>query len=359
MINNFDHKALKKWFVSEQRDFPWRHRRDPYSVWVSEMMLQQTQAAVVISYFERWMQRFPTIDDLAKASLDGVIKVWEGLGYYSRARYLHAGAQYLIAEHQGNFPEQPEAMQKIKGLGPYTMGAIRSFAFHHKIPAVDGNVLRVLTRYYMIESDISKPATLKEIHALAVQLLPDEEPWVINEALIELGATMCMRKPNCSQCPLRATCRAYAHGRAEELPYKSKKIQIKPLYRAVAVVRHQNHWLIQRGSAGKIMHDLHEFPYFETEESGMAQEVLQRCLKERFDLKVHYESSLPEIKHSFTRYRVRLSPMQFVCEGKSLPLAPSDYQWVTLPEMVKLAFSSGHRRILGALKGGSTYSLIF
>lgn len=345
----FDCNALKKWFLREQRDLPWRDNRDPYRVWVSEMMLQQTQASVVIPYFERWMERFPTINDLAKASLDDVLKVWEGLGYYSRARYLHAGARYLLEQHKGQFPEQIEEMQKIKGLGPYTMGAIRSFAFHHKVPAVDGNVIRVLSRYFMIESDIAKSATVKQIQSLASELLPEKEPWVINEALIELGATVCMRKPSCGGCPLKTSCQAYAHGKAEKLPYKSKRTKIESLYRAVAVVRWQNFWLVQRGCAGKIMHDLHEFPYFEIGEKGLSQTEVQRHLKEQFNLDMHCEGVLPEVSHSFTRYRVRLSPSLFHCETKDLPKIAAPYQWMSLQQMLAVAFSSGHRRILDHL----------
>ena len=154
-------------------------------------MLQQTQVAVVIPYFLHWMQRFPTIHHLAKASLDEVVKAWEGLGYYSRVRHLHEAAKYLVEHFNGQLPSEEEDLKKIKGLGPYTIGAILSFAFHQKKAAVDGNVIRVLTRYFGLEEDISKVATVNKLRQLAQELLPDEEPWIVNEALIELGATLC------------------------------------------------------------------------------------------------------------------------------------------------------------------------
>ena len=157
-------------------------------------MLQQTQVSVVIPYFDRWMNRFPTLRHLAKATLDEVIKEWEGLGYYSRARNLHEGARYVLEKHEGILPETREELQKIKGLGPYTIGAIRSFAFHHKAAAVDGNVIRVLARYFKIEDDIAKPKTIQMIRDRAEAILPEIEPWIVAEALIELGATLCTKK---------------------------------------------------------------------------------------------------------------------------------------------------------------------
>src|SRR3990167_4180187 len=146
----FDHESLKRWFFINRRILPWRENPSPYEVWVSEVMLQQTRVSVVIPYFNRWMKHFPTISDLAKASIEAIIKVWEGLGYYSRARNLHEGAKYLLQFHAGELPDSPEHLKKVRGLGPYTIGAIRSFAFKQKAAAIDGNVLRVIARYFSI-----------------------------------------------------------------------------------------------------------------------------------------------------------------------------------------------------------------
>jgi A/G-specific adenine glycosylase len=177
-------EKLRSWFLSQRRDLPWRENTTPYAVWVSEIMLQQTQVAVVIPYFQRWMDKFPTICSLAAASIEEVIKEWEGLGYYARARNLHAGAQYVVKNHAGELPETEAELRKIKGLGDYTIGAIRSFAFNHKAATVDGNVLRVLARYYGISDDISKMKSVKKFQGLAQSLLPEIEPWIISESLM-------------------------------------------------------------------------------------------------------------------------------------------------------------------------------
>lgn len=335
---------LKKWFLSEQRDLPWRINRTPYSVWVSEMMLQQTQVSVVIPYFERWMQRFPTVKHLADASLDEVIKTWEGLGYYSRARYLHEGAKHIVVNHQGIFPEDSQELKKIKGLGPYTIGAIRSFAFHHKTSAVDGNVLRVLSRYFLIDSDIAKSSTVKQFQNLAESILPEKEPWIINEALIELGATICTKKPKCISCPLKSSCQAYLQGKTSLLPFKSTKIQIETLYRAVAVIRYQDQYLLKRGAKGKIMSDLYEFPYFETNEEGLGIEELQCKIRDQFACEVQIEVELPLVRHSFTRFRANLMPVQFSCKERGL--LKENYHWIPYYRLTDLPFSSGHRQIV-------------
>ncbi|MBA3815166.1 MAG: A/G-specific adenine glycosylase [Parachlamydiaceae bacterium] len=338
--------ALKTWFLAQCRDLPWRNHPSPYAVWVSEVMLQQTQVAVVIPYFERWMQIFPTIQDLAKADLDAVIKEWEGLGYYSRARNLHQGARYVVENHDGILPHLENQLQKIKGLGPYTIGAILSFAFHQRKAAVDGNVIRVLARYNCITEDITKSPTIKHIHALAQEMLPEIEPWIISEALIELGATVCKRKPKCFECPLRNNCKAFAAGNADKLPFKSSKTAVTQLYRAVAVVSCGDAILIKRGSKGKIMSDLHEFPYFELNSALVDPKALAQQLFKEMQLKADWQESLQEVKHSFTRYRAQLYPHSFTVKEKQ----PIDgYEWVPKKRIKERAFSSGHKRILGQL----------
>lgn len=339
-------QALKSWFLSEKRDLPWRENPTPYAVWISEVMLQQTQVAVVIPYFLRWMQRFPTVKELADAPLDEVIKLWEGLGYYSRARHLHEGARKIVSEFGGVIPHEEEQLKKIKGLGPYTIGAILSFAFHQKKSAVDGNVIRVLARFYQVEDDIAKPSTVKRIRELADNFLPDEESWIINEALIELGATICQRKPKCTQCPLKSDCQAHLKGVADQLPIKLKRIKTEYLYRAVAIITDGTNYLIRRGKKGEIMHDLHEFPYLETDVEGLSEKQFQQTLQKQFGLKLKKGQGLPEVDQSFTRYQVRLRPVIFQCDGlQSIP----DFDWKSKEDLKQLAFSSGHRRILNLL----------
>lgn len=348
-MNKTDQIQLTQWFQSQKRDLPWRDEPTPYKVWVSEVMLQQTRVAVVIPYFERWMERFPTIQELAKAPIEEVIKLWEGLGYYSRARRLHEGAIYLCSRFGGEFPTLLSDWQSIKGLGPYTIGAIRSFAFHEKCAAVDGNVMRVLARYHHLTDDFAKAATSRRVWELASESLPDEEHWVHNEALIELGATSCGRIPKCFECPIRKGCLAHAKGVAANLPINSRKIPTTVLHRAVAIVYSSHKVLISQVEAGKVMAGLHEFPYVELESDQIenAADLLQKDLK----LSLEVKAKLPKLVHSFTRYRANLFPFIFEVDGEQeRALKQKGYRWVAKEELASLAFSSGHKRILQELK---------
>lgn len=331
------------WFKADKRDLPWRVNPTPYAVWVSEVMLQQTQVAVVIPYFECWMKRFPTIQHLAKAPLEEVIKLWEGLGYYSRARNLHCGARYVVDHFDGELPSNPHDLAKIKGVGDYTIGAILSFAFHQRVPAVDGNVLRVLSRYYLIEDDITKPKTQRRIREIAQQILPMEEPWVCTEALIELGATLCQKKPRCSTCPLRPSCKAYSLGRADQLPIKTRKNQAENLYRAVALVTCAKKILIRKVGEGEIMSGLHEFPYITADSEGLSADAFSLYIRNTWGLSVTLNKPLPTVRHSFTKYQVRLFPMHFTSHQEK---EVEGYIWVNFNNIGQLPFSSGHRRIL-------------
>ncbi len=347
MPERFDHINLVKWFLREKRELPWRDQPSPYAVWVSEIMLQQTQVSVVIPFFERWMKRFPSIEALAKATLDEVIKEWEGLGYYSRARNLHEGARYVLEKHQGALPSRSEELRQIKGIGDYTIGAIRSFAFHQKAAAVDGNVIRVIARYFHIEEDISKAKTLRMIRELAEGILPEKEPWIAAEALIELGATVCTRKPQCRLCPFRNSCRSYQSGVVDQIPYKSTKVKISALYRTVAIIIRDDKVLVKRGEKGKIMSDLYEFPYFESDDKGMTIKEITEKIAISLQLDVTYIASLSLVNHSFTRYRAQLKPYLFEC---TLAGDCEGYQWLSFDDLDKLAFSSGHRQIFGSVR---------
>ncbi len=331
--------TLKRWFSVHKRSLPWRNRPTPYMVWISEVMLQQTRANVVIPYFERWMQEFPTILSVAQASLEKVMKAWEGLGYYSRVRNLHEAAKRIVQMHEGEVPAARDSLQKIKGLGRYTIGALLSFAFHQKAAAVDANALRVLVRYFAITGDVSKSSVQKEIWALAEAMLPDDEPWIVVEALIELGATLCMQEPKCYRCPLHSHCRAFHQGNAATLPLKKRKNSIQMLRRHVIVIQSQDSFLLKQGEKGKVMADLYEFLY--CEESMTIEKFLQGlpfpCTLERF---------LEEQKHSFTRFRVTLLPSLWKTEQ---PMPVEGCRWVSKREIHALPFSSGHKKVVQSL----------
>lgn len=336
-------KSLAAWFTENQRSLPWRENPSPYAVWVSEIMLQQTRVAVVIPYFLRWMERFPTIEALAAASIDDVLKEWEGLGYYSRARNLHAGAKYVVETFGGRVPSDAEELRKIKGLGSYTVGAIRSFAFKQRAAAVDGNVVRVISRFFCVESDIGKSGTLKQIEAHTLELLPENESWVVSEALIELGATLCGKKPQCTECPLKTGCRAYRLGKAEELPVKTKKETTQELYRGVAVVECRGHLLLRKGEAGRVMADLYEFPYFALKQLGFSAEACLKAISKAFGIRGKVVCEMEVVRHSFTRYKATLMPYHVIVDAM---IDVPGYRWVAQEEVKKLPFSSGHKKIL-------------
>jgi A/G-specific adenine glycosylase len=334
-INTSD---LHRWFLETRRPFPWRDRPTPYRVWISEVMLQQTRASVVIPYFERWMELFPDPQVLARASLEEVIKAWEGLGYYGRARHLHEGARQIVDQFSGKIPKKREHLEKIKGLGPYMVNAILSFAFHQRAAAVDGNVSRVLARHFLIEDDILRHASKKKIQMLADELLDETKPWVTAEALIELGATICSQKPLCESCPLRETCLAFKENRADQFPIKSREQSLTTLSRSVAVIEENNSVLVKKGAPGKVMADLYEFPYFE----GLARPLPQH-IQALWGLQTTFVRSLPFVQHSFTRYQAHLFPIYLrALTRKEIP----DYEWVSLDDISQLPFSAGHRRIL-------------
>jgi A/G-specific adenine glycosylase len=228
--------ALGAWFDRVARDLPWRRQRAPYAVWLSEIMLQQTRVETVVPYFDRFLERFPDVAALAAAELDDVLHLWSGLGYYRRARQLHATAREVTAQHGGAFPAEAAALRALPGIGAYTAGAISSIAYGRREALVDGNVARVLARLEGIDDPIKSPATIRRIWAVAARLLPSEQPGRFNEALMELGATVCVpREPRCDTCPVERLCAARATGRERELPVTEKKKAV-PEIQAVSVV---------------------------------------------------------------------------------------------------------------------------
>jgi len=332
--------ALKKWFQQEKRLLPWRNSPTPYQVWISEVMLQQTQVATVITYFERWMKHLPSIQAVAEAPLEDIIKLWEGLGYYARARHIHTAAIYLRDHHNGELPSTRKELEKIKGLGPYTVGAILSFAFHQKAAAVDGNVSRVLARYYLIENPITHTKTQYQLRELAERLLPEEEPWIVTEALIELGAKICQKTPQCSICPIRPSCMGSLTEKAALLPTRAKKITYISLIKKATILIHNGEILLKKGNKGEVMADLYEFPMFE------------EGVKAALGLAASFIQNYPIVKYNYTRYRVTLIGSLWEVKKKK---RVEGFSWISLDQANKLPFSSGHRRLFNLFN--STYFL--
>jgi len=268
-------KPLIQWYLQNKRDLPWRNTTHPYPVWLSEIMLQQTRVAQGLPYFLRFIDAFPTVNDLAAAPEEKVLHLWQGLGYYSRARNLHATAKQVAFELGGNFPNSYAGLLKLKGVGEYTAAAIASISYGEAVPVVDGNVYRVLARYFGITTDISSSGAKKEFTALAATLLPASKASDFNQAMMEFGALQCVPKnPNCTICIFNTTCVAYNTGRVNELPVKLKKQKVTNRYFNYIVVQDVNgRTLVNRRGDKGIWHGLYEFPLLETEISLPEEEV--------------------------------------------------------------------------------------
>jgi A/G-specific adenine glycosylase len=259
--------SLTQWYLQNKRDLPWRKTVDPYKIWLSEIMLQQTRVAQGTPYFLSFVNAFPTVFDLAAANEEQVLKLWQGLGYYSRARNLHKTAQYVANELSGIFPDNYNDLLKLKGVGEYTAAAIASFSYDEAVPVVDGNVFRVLSRYYNIDTDIAAASAKKEFAALAFELMPKDNPALFNQAIMEFGALQCVPKsPNCGICIFNTSCAALQKKKVDQLPVKSKKLKVRNRFFNYLVVSDDNeNTIIQKRTAKGIWHNLYEFPLIETD----------------------------------------------------------------------------------------------
>lgn len=261
-------KLLIKWYLQNKRDLPWRNTTDAYSIWLSEIMLQQTRVAQGMPYYTSFTNAFPTVFELAAAEEQQVLKLWQGLGYYSRARNLHYTAKYIAAELNGVFPATYKELLQLKGVGAYTAAAIASFSYNETVPVVDGNVFRVLSRYFDIETDIANASAKKEFAALAFELMPKDKPAIFNQAIMEFGALQCVPKsPNCSICVFNASCLALQKNKVNVLPVKSKKVKVTNRFFNYFILEdHLGNTILQQRTAKGIWRNLYEFPLLETEE---------------------------------------------------------------------------------------------
>ena len=258
--------SLIHWYLQNKRDLPWRNTTNPYWIWLSEIMLQQTRVAQGLPYFLTFTEAFPTIFDLAKADEEQVLKLWQGLGYYSRARNLHATAKYIAFDLNGEFPSNYKELLKLKGVGEYTAAAIASFSYNEPVAVLDGNVFRVLSRYFNVDSDISLPKTKTEFQNLAQEVLAKDNPALFNQAIMEFGALQCVPKnPDCNSCVLNSSCAGLQYKRVNELPVKNKKIKISKRYLNYLVLKDlEGKMIVQKREGKGIWENLYEFPLIET-----------------------------------------------------------------------------------------------
>jgi A/G-specific adenine glycosylase len=344
---------LLDWYDHQNIQLPWRGAADPYLVWLSEIMLQQTQVAAVIPYFARFTARFPTVTALADAPLDDVLKLWEGLGYYSRARNLHRAAQIVRDEYGGKFPVASAELLKLPGIGRYTAGAIASIAGSERVAALDGNMIRVLSRLFDIESDVTETSTQRRLWELAGSLVPAERPGDYNQAVMDLGRTVCKPKtPLCKACPVSQYCAAYQLDVQDARPVKPAKAATPHYDVAAGIVYNQNgQFLIAQRPNDGLLGGLWEFPGGKQEAGETLAECVQRELREELAIEVEVGDLLTTVRHAFTHFKITLAA--FECRHISdtpQAIGCQAWRWVTLAEVDQFAFGKADLQVIRALR---------
>ena len=339
-------QRLLAWFRANRRDLPWRRTRDPYAIWVSEIMLQQTQVATVLGYYERFLTRFPDVKALARAAEDDVLHAFQGLGYYSRARRLHHAARVVVERHGGHVPRDPGLLRELPGLGAYTAGAIASIAFGLREPIVDGNVVRVLTRVFGLRGDPGKAPLKQRLWQLARELVPEREPGDFNQALMELGATRCTpQRPLCISCPLAPLCQARGGGDPESLPELPARAAVTEVASAAAiVVRRERVLVVRRPSNAPRWGGLWTFPDVELEPGEPAEAGAARAVKERAGLVVRVGALLGRVRHPITRFRITLDAFRCSVVRGTLP-ADGACAFHRIEDLRDLALPSPHQKL--------------
>ncbi len=323
--------SLLDWYAEHRRSLPWRAEAgqppDPYAVWISEIMLQQTRVETAGPYFERWMKRFPTVEALAAAELEAVLGLWQGLGYYARARNLHAAARQLMREHGGRVPDDPSALRQLPGIGDYSAGAIAAIAFGVVAPAVDGNVRRLLARLAAVEVDPTRGAARRRIRALAGALVDGSDPGDAVQGLIELGARVCRpRRPDCAACPWSGTCRARARGMQAALPVRPARVRQRRARAFAFALRRSGdeaRWLVARRHPQGLLGGLWEFPLIDCDDDSEPAELLRAA----WGLQLVAWRELPPLEHVFTHIRLELRPILGRVEGRPEDLDSRYAEW--------------------------------
>lgn len=352
MNDYIDINLLLNWFKKNKRDLPWRKTKNPYHIWVSEIMLQQTQVQTVIPYYHRFLDRFPTLQDFANAPDNLVMKAWEGLGYYSRVRNMQTAARQILDDYNGEFPKTAQTLLKLKGFGPYTSASVASLAFGDHAVAVDGNVKRVISRLFVLEEDISKITTVKKITQLAETLSRNFPAGEFNEAMMELGATVCTSKsPLCSACPLSTECKAFQLNTVEKYPFKSKRKPVPHYNIAVGIILNsKNEILIALRPKDGLLGNLWEFPGGKQQPDETLDNCCLREIKEELDIEIKIIEKLTTINHAYTHFKITLHA--FVClhiSGRPQPKASQEIRWITHKNLNLYAFPKANKALLKQL----------
>ncbi len=351
--------CLLPWFEAHARDLPWRGQKNAYKTWISEVMLQQTQMERGVSYFLRWMERFPSIEAVANAHEEDILHAWEGLGYYSRARNIHKAAKIICEKHGGVFPSDVEQIRALPGIGPYTTGAIASMAFGHELPCIDANVERVLARMFDIDTPVKQEPAASRIRALALELalaVPRHKVGTHNEAMMELGALVCRKKPLCQQCPVSHLCESHRLNISQERPVPGKRAAITPLMVVTGVLRVGQKIFVQKRLPQGAWGNLWEFPGGRIEEGESPEQAIVREFKEETGFDVRIVQKYGIIKHGYTTYRITLHCFELALVESKIDHEPQPnltaataHAWATLEDIAKLALPAAHRKLADML----------
>ncbi len=339
-------RELKRWYQSNARDLPWRRTKDPYRIWISEVMLQQTTVAAVIPYYEKWLKVFPDVKSVARAPLQKVLKVWQGLGYYQRAKNIHKAAKIIVEKFQSQMPEQVNDLRGLPGFGPYTTGAVLSIAFDQRQPIIDANVRRVMMRQLAIEGT-ANPSVDVEVESCLQKIMPRKGNNIFNQALMELGALICKSKqPACLFCPVAKSCAAYEKGIQELIPQPKVNL-LEKIEAAIAVIEQDGKFLIQKRPRQGLFADLWEFPGGKIEKGESAAQALFREVKEEVGVSLKSAQPMMNVEHFYTRFRVNLHVWR--CQVQESPVLHSRLKFVFRNELKRYPMPSGSAKIVERL----------
>lgn len=343
--------SLLAWFADAMRPLPWRKTYEPYGVWISEIMLQQTQMDRGVRYFNDWMRRFPDIESVAGADEEDVLAAWEGLGYYSRARNLHAAAKRIMREHGGVFPDSYQAIRDLPGIGDYTAGAIAAIAFNHPVPAVDANVLRIFARVLDIDAPLYDKTVKASITDTAASLIPPESPRLFNQALMELGALVCAKRPKCEICPLTELCQAHKHGTVAQRPQKKTPKRYTELEMVAAIITWKDLALVEKRPPPGLWAGLWEFPWRQLEPGETPDQGVERLLDDLLGRQRGIRTPIATVRHGYTTNRVVMHGFRYILRpGRQAATPPAAAgSWTRRDDLAALAFPAGQRKLLECL----------
>jgi A/G-specific adenine glycosylase len=341
---------LVNWYHDSHRSLPWRETKNSYYIWIAEIMLQQTQVKTVNQYFSRFIERFPTVENLASASVEEVLKYWEGLGYYNRAIKLHQTAQIVKNEFQGRFPDNYQQLLNLPGIGPYTAGAIASFAFNLPETAIDGNVSRVVSRIFLITADNSKAGTKQKIRQFVLKIMPREKIGIFNQALMELGATICTpRRPECFGCPVYYNCKAFLRKKQEVIPILGKKAKPKKISMEIALLLKKNKILLIKRPSRGLLANMWALPATEVEKGNPGGYSIQNILENFYQIKIHQKPVLiGEVNHAFT-HRIWLMKLYRFSSFSDGNFASLKEKWVSISQLSDYAVPTAFKKVFSLL----------